>query len=151
MMRGLSTSTITAGARNTQAEAAGRRGFTPRRKGAKKGLAAGGRLRLWRRQVDLFCMGWERKWVRLVKWPGVDCWALAAVWVPWVRWVRRRNVSAGNRGLPGFNGKFRGTCPEGRGGPDWEAGRWMDSSITSGFILAWRKWVVGSAALVFNE
>jgi hypothetical protein len=54
-------------------------------------------------------------------------------------WVRWKNVSAGNRGLLGFNGKFRGTYAEGHGGPEWEAWSWIDASITSGFILAWRK------------
>lgn len=32
-----------------------------------------------------------------------------------------------------------------------EAWTWMDASISSGFILAWEKWVVERRAFVFNE
>ena len=84
-MRGLSTSTITAGGVDAQAEAGGRRGFTPRRQDAKKGLnaVAAGRL-------DSGFLGFD--------------------------WVRRKNVSAGNGGLLGFDGQFRGTYAAGRSG-----------------------------------
>jgi hypothetical protein len=140
--------TIPASGGNAQAE----EGFTQRREDAKEGFGRRGMVAsLWRVQVVVFCFGWEEKWVRLVKLPGFDWPDMALRWVPWVRWVRRKNVSVGNRGLLGFGGHFRGVCPRGAGGLEWEADCWMDESISAGPILAWRKRVLGGTGFVFNE
>ena len=52
-------------------------------------------------------------------------------WVPWVRWVLRKNVSEANKGLLWFDDDFRGACAEGLGRPEsgWVEGRIIPATL----------------------